>query len=132
MVLDILAPTGVTPPLRVAAITMFVAGGFALMLGARRLGLGLMAPALFRWFVWPLIGPMLGEVPLWLIVLAAPLVVVLVGLKLLQRGVGAVYGRQTAGHVTGVYLVRLLDTLGAALAWLAVIPFRLIARLLRR
>jgi hypothetical protein len=68
----------------------------------------------------PLLAPWLETLPTWgLLIFAAVMVVVV-----LHQVVDFLFGREVAGHVTGTYLVRLLDALLLG-------PFRLLARLLR-
>lgn len=110
---------------------MAVAGGAALILGARRVAAGLLSPAIFHWFVFPVIKPEFHQLPLPLIIVAAPIVLILGGLLVLNRGIRLLYGHDAGGHVVGTYLVRIIDGAARALLLMAFLPFRILGKLLR-
>jgi hypothetical protein len=92
----------------------------AWILGARPLAMVAAFIFLFEVIVSPLLAPWLATLP----TPALLLIGVVMALMLFHGAIELLFGKKTAGHVTGVYLVRLLDafTLG---------PFRLLGRLLR-
>ena len=109
---------------------LFIAGAGAMILGLRKLGVGLMTPALLKWFVGPALAPLMAQAPWWLVglvVFALPFVLVFGAVKALQGGVTAIFGPRAAGHVSGVYLVRIFDRTAAAALWVLALPFRFIA-----
>jgi hypothetical protein len=117
----------------VVIFLLFVAGVGAMILGFRKLGVGLLIPVIIRWLVFPIATPLFGHAPLWLIglaLVALPFVVVFAGVKMLQGGVHAIYGPRAAGNVASVYLVRIFDKLTAVALWLLALPFRLIGALI--
>jgi hypothetical protein len=111
---------------------MALAGCGALILGQRKVGITLVAPACIRWLMLPLLSPMLKHVPIALVVIATPIVVIFGSLLLLDRVVSSVYGPRAGGHVTGTYLVRVFDAIGRGLIFGLVFPFRLALRSIRR
>jgi hypothetical protein len=97
-----------------------VFGVAAWIVGARALGAVAAMLLLTELVLAPLLAPWLETLPTWgLLIFAAVMVVVV-----LHQVVDFLFGREVAGHVTGTYLVRLLDALLLG-------PFRLLARLLR-
>src|SRR5258708_4678585 len=88
-----------------------IAGGGALSLGQRRLGIGFLLPACLRWLAFPLLSPQLQYLPLPLILIAIPVIAVFGGLLLLDKFVSVIYGPRAGGHMTGTYLVRIFDAL---------------------
>ncbi len=70
--------------------------------------------------IGPLVAPWLDAIPLWALLPLLPII----GLLLLHGLIVAAFGPETAGQVTGTYLVRLLDLIFLG-------PFRLIRFLLR-
>jgi hypothetical protein len=92
----------------------------AWILGARALAIGAGLILLFEVLIAPLLAPWLSTVPAWGLVLIG----VFMALLILHAAIELLFGDKTAGHVSGVYLVRLFDGLMLG-------PFRLLARLLR-
>jgi len=103
-----------------------IAGGGAIILGHRRLGIGLLIPAFLRWLVFPLLAPQLHFLPWPLVVVALPVIGVFGGLLVLDKIMSFVYGPRAGGHVTGTYLVRVLDAIALGTLWLVTLPFRLV------
>jgi hypothetical protein len=99
---------------------VFVLAVAAWILGARPLAIAAALILVFEVVVAPLLAPWLATLPTWALLLIGAVML----LMLLHGAIELLFGSKTAGHVTGVYLVRLLDafTLG---------PFRLLGRLLR-
>ncbi len=114
---------------------MAIAGVCALLLGLRKTGMGLIMPAIMSWIIWPLLWPMvlpqIQRIPALLLLLAVPVVVVFGGLLMLDRILTWVYGKSVGGHVTAIYLVRVIDAIGRGLVFCVVWLFRLFAQLLR-
>ena len=110
----------------------FVAGAGSAILGARRVGLGLMTPALLRWLIFPLARPFVGDLPVWVLLLVAAVLIPFGAVRLLQGGVGRVYGRRVGDLVAATYLVRMIDWLALAALRVLLTPVRLTAFLLRR
>lgn len=97
-------------------IWLAVAGISAFILGQRSAATLLLAPAIVRFAVLPLL-PSVPEGGTRIALAAAiPIVAVFGAILLLKKSIGAVYGRQAAGHVAGTYLVRVFDRLGGLLA----------------
>lgn len=92
----------------------------AWILGARALAIGAGLILLLEVLIAPLLAPWLSTVPAWGLVLIG----VFMALLILHAAIELLFGDKTAGHVSGVYLVRLFDGLMLG-------PFRLLARLLR-
>jgi len=113
-----------------ALFLLAVAGVVGWLLGARRIGAALVAPAIARWVVWPIAGPFAAEVPItvWLLLALVCLPLVPFGaVLLLQRGfLDPVYGSRTSAHVGAVYLVRIIDGICAFGVALITWPIRLI------
>lgn len=106
----------------------------ALVFGARRLALALAAPALWRWVILPMAQPLVLQAPPWILLAFAALLLVLLpflAIRVLQGAVRMFYGEHAAAHVSAVYLVRLLDAIGAAFISLLLGLGRLLARLRR-
>lgn len=98
-----------------------VIGVAAWILGARVLGVAAALLLLTELLLAPLLAPWIATLPTWgLLMLAAALVIVV-----LHQVIDLLFGKETAGHVTGTYVVRLLDVILLG-------PIRLLARLLRR
>ena len=108
-----------------------VAGVCAYLLSARRLALSLATPAVLRWMVYPLVRPLLDQIPVVLLVVASLLVLVFSALQSLGVVLKWFYGSEAGGHVTGTYLVRIIDASARGLMFCLALPFRLLARLLR-
>ena len=92
----------------------------AWILGARPLAMVAALILVFEIVIFPLLAPWLEIIPTAVLLLVAPII----ALMLFQSAITLFFGKRTAGNVTGVYLVRLLDALMLS-------PFRLIGRLLR-
>lgn len=119
-----------------ALFLLAVAGVVGWILGARRVGAALVAPAIAHWVVWPIARPFAAEVPIgvWLLlaVVCLPLVP-FAAVLLLQRGfLDPVYGSRTGAHVGAIYLVRILDGILAIGFALVTWPIRLISKALSR
>src|SRR5258708_28098354 len=101
-----------------------IAGGGALILGQRRLGIGLLLPACLLWLAFPLLSPQLQFLPLPLILIAIPVIAVFGGLLLLDKFVSVIYGPHAVGQMTGTFLVRTFYALASALLCLVALLFR--------
>ena len=98
-----------------------VVGVLAWIVGARALAVasGLLLAAEF--VVAPLLEPCLATLPTWSLMLIG----VVMALTVAHGIIDFLFGKETASHVTGTYLVRLLDFLMFG-------PFRMLGRFLRR
>jgi hypothetical protein len=95
-------------------------GGIAaLVLGARRAALLLLAPVICRFILIPVMPDLPNGVSKLLLVGLVPLIGVFGGILVLKQSVQAIYGRQAAGHVAGTYLVRAFDALGGLIGLIA-------------
>ena len=97
-----------------------VVGIAAWILGARALGVAAAMLLLTDLVIAPLLAPWIATLPTWALLMLAGVV----SLVVLHQVIDLLFGKEVAGHVTGTYLVRLLDALLLG-------PFRLLARLLR-
>lgn len=101
-------------------VAWFAVGALvAAILGQQRLAFGLGLVPLIDWVLIPVLLPLIDQVPL---VVLLP-VLALIAITILHGIVQVLFGRETAGQVTGTYLVRLIDTTIR-------FPFRLLRRLL--
>lgn len=96
-----------------------VLGIAAWIMGARPLALAAAMLLLAELVLAPLLAPWLTTLPVWALLLLGGIMVLMV----LHGVVDVLFGKETAGHITGTYLVRLLDALLLG-------PFRLLGRLL--
>jgi len=69
------------PPLHELLTWAAVLGFCAAILGQPRLGALLAAPAFLLFFVWPTIAPALRGLPIWWLVIAAAIVVIVLGFR---------------------------------------------------
>jgi hypothetical protein len=111
-----------------AIFLLAVAGVVTWLLGARRLGWTLAAPAVWRWLLWPLTQPLLAEVPvgIWLLLAIAGLPLLpFAAVWMLQRWfVNPAFGERTGAHVGATYLVRIIDAYLATILSVISWPFR--------
>ena len=91
----------------------------AWILGARATGVAAVLLVAAEFVLPPLLEPWLTTLPDWAILLIGGVLLLVV----LHDVVDFLFGKETAGHVTGTFLVRLLDALLLS-------PFRLLGRLL--
>lgn len=96
-----------------------VFGLLAWILGARALASAAALVLLADLLLAPLLAPWLQTLPTWVLLLIGGVMVLLV----LHSVIDFLFGEDTAGHVTGTYLVRLLDAVLLG-------PFRLLRRIL--
>ncbi len=106
-----------------ASVLVIVAIGFAVMVGLRRLALGL--SGLLAWLVMtPVIDPLvdlgLSMMPLWALAVGG----IGLGLYLLRVVLGTLLGREGAGHVIG----RLVVSLVSGMFRLVTLPLRWLLR----
>lgn len=106
-------------------VWLAVTGGSALILGASRIGLAFLLPAAIRFVVVPTLKSELSEIPPVVLNSLVPFALILGAILVLKVLVQAIYGKQTAGHVAGTYLVRAFDTFGRGIAAVIGLPFRL-------
>ena len=97
-----------------------VFGFVAWIVGARALGVAAAVLLLAELVLAPLLAPWLTTLPDWALLLIGGVMVLLV----LHGIIDFLFGKETAGYVSGIYLVRLCD-------FLLLGPFRLLGRLLR-
>ena len=97
-----------------------VFGIIAWIVGARTLGMAAAIFLLAELVLAPLLSPWLSTLPGWALFLIGGVMVLLV----LHGFIDVLFGKETAGHVSGTYLIRLLDFLFLG-------PFRLLGHLLR-
>ena len=97
-----------------------VLGIAAWIVGARALGTAAAVLLLAELVLAPLLAPWLATLPDWGLLLIGGVIVLLV----LHGIIDFLFGKETAGHVSGTYLIRLFD-------FLLMGPFRLLGRLLR-
>jgi hypothetical protein len=102
-----------------------IAGLLALAMQRARIGLALLWPAVSRWLIWPFLGPLLAANWILVALIVAPFSLFIL-VWMLQRLLTPIYGEDAAAHVTGHYLVRIIDGAGRMLGWLLLYPFRLI------
>lgn len=95
-----------------------VGGICAGIFGFREWATYLIAPAAIQWLLWPLVSPLLGSLDVtaiahwWLLLpalLLAPVVAVILGMRLFVSVIHFFFGARVAGHVGGVFVTRLLD-----------------------
>jgi hypothetical protein len=98
----------------------------AILAGTFRAALAGIAFLLVCWMVAPLVPAAVSIIPLWLILVAVVPAIVFGGIWLLQHVLRAIYGDDAAAHVTGEYLVRVLDGLALFLGRVLAFPFRLL------
>jgi|SRR5580698_9318007 hypothetical protein len=103
----------------------------AVMLRPSRLTLYLIAPALFRFLIWPFVAPLLTafyvRLSFWEIVLLAPvavLVAVLVAIKAMQGALENVYGSQVAVRVVAHAIIAFFRIVGRVLGFIFMWPIR--------
>lgn len=109
----LLLPEWLLPWLLVLAVSAWI-------LGARPVAIFASLILLFEIVVTPMVAPVLASIPAAALLLVAPVLALMV----FQGVITLLFGKRTAGSVTGVYLVRMLDLLTLG-------PFRLLGRLLR-
>lgn len=97
-----------------------VVGLAAWIMGARALGTAAAILLLSDLVLAPLLAPWLATLPAWTLWLLGALM----WLMILRGVIETMFGKSTAGHVTGTYLVRIFDALLLG-------PFRFVFRLLR-
>lgn len=97
-----------------------VFGLLAWILRARALAVASALVLLGELVLAPLLAPWLRTLPTWGLVLIGGVMLLLVLHSILEF----LFGKETAAHVSGTYLVRLLDAIFIG-------PFRLLRRLLR-
>ncbi len=97
-----------------------VVGLVAWIMGARALGVAAAILLLSDLVIAPLLAPWLATLPAWILWSLEALM----WLMILHRVIETLFGKATAGHVTGTYLVRIFDALLLG-------PFRFVFRLLR-
>lgn len=97
-----------------------VFGLVAWIVGARSLGVAAAILLLAELVLAPLLAPWLETLPDWALFLILGVMVLLV----FHGVIDFLFGKETAGHVSGTYLIRLFD-------FLLVGPFRLLGRFLR-
>jgi hypothetical protein len=103
----------------------------AVMQRPSRLTLYLIAPALFRWLIWPLVAPLLTafyvRLSFWEIALLAPvaaLVAVFAAIKAMQGALENVYGNQVAVRVVAHAIIATFKIIGRALGFIFMWPIR--------
>lgn len=106
-------PEWALPWVLVLAITAWI-------LGARPLAIAAAFIFAFEVIVAPLLAPWLATLPTSALVLIGAVMALMV----FRGAIELLFGKETAGHATGVYLVRVLDALTLG-------PLRLLGRLLR-
>jgi len=96
-----------------------------------RYTLFLVAPALFRWLVWPLAAPVLvasyAQMPLWEVVLLVPvaaLVGVFAGIKVMQGVLEGVYGNHVSVRVTAHAIIATFKVIGRVIGFIFMWPIR--------
>lgn len=99
---------------------VFVVAIAAWIVGARALATAASLLLMVELVIAPLLAPWLATLPAWVLFLIGALMVLLV----LHGVVEFLFGQEAAGHVTGSYLVRLID-------FLILGPFRLLGSLVR-
>jgi hypothetical protein len=92
----------------------------AAIVGLPRLAMALAVLPLIDWVLFPMAEPLLDALPLWV----SLILLVVIALLILHALIASVFGREAAGFVVGIYLVRLID-------WLFRTPLRA-ARMFRR
>lgn len=100
------------------AFWLGTAGICAIVVGVRRIGMAMLALSVIHWVVWPGLWSLAAELPLWVKIMAVPLIllaIILVALRLLQWVVEGTFGPEAAGFLAGTYLVRMLDAAGRGL-----------------
>ncbi len=106
--LSLLIPEWLTIWFAVAAVGAFI-------LGFKRAGVALLGLPIIDWIVLPFVEPVIDQLPPWALVTF----LILGGLVLLHGLLTAVFGRDTVGHASGTYLVRLID-------FIVLTPFRIV------
>jgi len=96
----------------------------AAILGMNRLAPALALAPLLDWILVPLAWALLPVVPVWVVLPA----LLILGFLALHGTVKSLFGAETAGQVTGTYLVRFVD----AVLLLPITIVRALARALRR
>ena len=94
-------------------------GVLALIVGARGLAGAAGMILVVELIVAPLMAPWLATLPTWVLLIMGAVMV----LTVVHGVIDFLFGKEAAGHVSGTYLVRLLDLLLLG-------PFRLLGRLL--
>lgn len=99
---------------------VFIVGIGAFIVGARALAISAAVLLTAEFILAPLMAPWLSTLPTWVLLLMGGVVLLLV----LHGVIDFLFGKETAGHVSGTYLVRLID-------FLLLGPFRLLKAILR-
>ena len=112
----------------VVVIWLAVAGGCAVILGARRVGILLVMPAVVRFVLWPNVAPTFDQLLGGPLLLLLPVIAVFAGISFLQSMVRLGYGETAGGYVAGNYLVRVFDFVGWVIFAIVSLPFRIFWR----
>lgn len=91
----------------------------------------LIAPAVVRWFVWPMIAPMLSaayaRMPFWEMVLLLPLaglVAIFALIKVMQGAIESIYGTHVSVRVTAHAIIAYFKIIGRVLGFIFMWPIR--------
>jgi hypothetical protein len=103
---------------------LFLLAGLMLVLGFRRMALGLLLSLILMALLSPLIESLFSALPLWI----STLLLIVIGFWLLRGVVSLILGARATDHVVGILAADVIRMIFRMMFW----PLRLLTEMLRR